>query len=222
MMDADLDNKEATARLRAELGNCLCRLKDRTPMALCLAPVFMRVPALSDDGSCAENSGTAEAVDDAAMRSAAQKLTQVVDGWGLRDCHKWAPLMDGKQVCCPPRDNFGLCSERSRCVRKYYRQLRMRTPSVGARTTMTHLTHMTHMTHNGVCASITNSVACHVQVKTLLGKSGPAVGQLLAAAKDWRFQRPKYHPAALQKCEPESLPPDALIEFLQGEIERTG
>ena len=56
-----------------------------------------------------------------------------------------------------------------------------------------------------------------MQVKSLLGQSGPAVGQLLAAAKDWRFQRPEYHPAALAHCEPKSLPPDALIEFLRGE-----
>lgn len=115
-MDADLDDKEATAALRVELGNCLCRLKDRTPMALCLAPVFMRVSALSSDGSCAENSDAAEAVDNAAMRSAAQKLTQVVDGWELRDCHKWAPLLDGKQVRCVPLDLRALRTATVRCL----------------------------------------------------------------------------------------------------------
>lgn len=99
MPEGDLKDQEKTAALRVELGNCLCRLKDRAVMALCLAPVFQHVPALLADGVAASQAAASVDADEAALRSAAQTLMRAVDVWGLRDCHKWQPLLDGKQVC---------------------------------------------------------------------------------------------------------------------------
>ena len=56
-------------------------------------------------------------------------------------------------------------------------------------------------------------------VKVLeLDRQGPVVGRLLAHARDWQLCHPAYHPAALQAIEPESLPPDALVEYLQAKL----
>jgi fatty acid desaturase len=48
-----------------------------------------------------------------------------------------------------------------------------------------------------------------------LGKPGPVVGKLTAAARDWQYSHPAHHPKALQERETQSLPPDALVEHLK-------
>ena len=95
-----MHNVEQTTKLRAQLGNCLSALQQRAPIALCLAPVCMAIPPLDSNGRACETEygGDGMAPDDAALRSACQKLNNLVDMWDLRDCHTWAPLIDGKQV----------------------------------------------------------------------------------------------------------------------------
>jgi hypothetical protein len=57
-------------------------------------------------------------------------------------------------------------------------------------------------------------------VVVLLGlrKPGPLVGHLTNVARDWQYSHPEYHPQALERREPHSLPPDALIEHLKNKL----
>ena len=58
-----------------------------------------------------------------------------------------------------------------------------------------------------------------VQLVSVLGleKPGPVVGKLAALARDWQFSHPEFHPRVLQEAEPQSLPPDALVEYMRAE-----
>jgi hypothetical protein len=91
-------------------------------MALCLAPVCDAVPALDADGKSGVP-GIVE-IDAAALRSSCRRLVDVVEAWGLQRCHAWAPLIDGKQVCCTHAPCYCLNSQ-SLCERARQIAVRM-------------------------------------------------------------------------------------------------
>ena len=70
-------------------------------------------------------------------------------------------------------------------------------------------------------AASVHHVKRSLQVVKVLGleRQGPVVGRLLVHARTWQYSHPAYHPAALEQLEPQSLPPDALVDHLKAQLE---
>ena len=83
------------------LGHCLRKLKELAPIAIALFPLLsipMALPLASDSPCEAEaiNLGP-DSLETMKLRS--QEMDNVIDLWGLRNCHEWQPLINGGEVC---------------------------------------------------------------------------------------------------------------------------